>query len=312
MPLRCALVLVSCNSARFLRECLDSVAGQLRPFARVVVIDNGSTDRSVEIATRPGVEVVALAENLGYAAAANLGIARCPDADVVGVANVDVVLAPDFLQAAAEALLADPDIALLSPLLLRFDGVTVDSAGQERSLSLHPRERGYGRPLPAEGFPAGAVFSVCGAVTLFTRRAIRHLLDRDGEVYDEDFFMFWEDFDVGWRAQADGLKVWFDPRVRARHYRSGTLEPGWRARFSLALARPPALRVHLAKNRLLSLIKNFRFGTDGWRIPFMVARDVLWMGSLTLTSAKTIIGLIRAAPLIRKALAKRRLRLRHP
>ena len=92
---------------------------------------------------------------------------------------------------------------------------------------------------------------------MFSRPALEKL-KIDGEYYDEDFFMFWEDFDIGWRASLLGLKVFFVPGAVAYHFRSGTLAgTGW-ARFSLALARPAPLRFHLVKNRYLTLIKNFR------------------------------------------------------
>ncbi len=310
MALRCALVLVSYQSSRFLPACLDSALGQLRHFDRIVVVDNDSGDGSADLARRDGVEVLTPGANLGYAAAANLGIAHSAGEDVVVVANTDVVFESDFLSETESLLTTDPGIGVVAPLLMRFDGTTVDSAGQGRSWSLHPRERGYNRPLPAGGFHAGPVFSSCGAVTVFTQKAIGRLLERDGEVYDPDFFMFWEDFDVGWRAQSAGLRVWFDGRVRARHFRSGTLEKGALARVSLALARPCALRVHLVKNRVLCLVKNFCWRADGWRLPFILARDALWMGALTFTAPKTIIGLFRAAPLIQRAWVKRRRRQR--
>ena len=66
------------------------------------------------------------------------------------------------------------------------------------------------------------VFSVCGAATVFSRPALEKL-QIGGEYYDEDFFMFWEDFDIGWRAGLLGLQACFAPTAIAYHFRSATL-----------------------------------------------------------------------------------------
>ncbi len=195
---------------------------------------------------------------------------------------------------------------LLSPLILRFDRETIDSAGQLCSLALYPREAGSNRKLSRVRPLAGEVFSVCGAATVFSRDALEKL-KIGNQYYDEDFFMFWEDFDIGWRARLLGLKTFFLPQALVYHFRSATLKRTWWSRFSLALARPAPLRFHLVKNRYLTLIKNFRFARNGWSLPFVVAKDLLWVGALTIRSPKIIIALVRSRNIFKLALAKREL-----
>jgi GT2 family glycosyltransferase len=150
------------------------------------------------------------------------------------------------------------------------------------------------------------VFSVCGAATVFSRQALEKL-KIGGEYYDEDFFMFWEDFDIGWRANLLGLKAFLVPGAIAYHFRSGTLaRSGW-SRFSLALARPASLRYHLLINRYLTLIKNFRPAREWWTLPFVLLKDLFWAGALTIRSPKTIIALARSGSLFKKAWKKRKL-----
>ncbi|MBN2346539.1 MAG: hypothetical protein JXO51_09110, partial [Candidatus Aminicenantes bacterium] len=117
----------------------------------------------------------------------------------------------------------------------------------------------------------------------------------------------WEDFDIGWRAQLLGLKVYFTPRAVAYHFRSATLARTWWARFSLALARPATLRFHLLKNRYLTLIKNFRWRRNGWVLPCVLLKDALWVGALTIRSPKIIIALVRSGDAFRRAWKKRRI-----
>jgi len=124
------------------------------------------------------------------------------------------------------------------------------------------------------------------------------------EFYDEDFFMFWEDFDIGWRANLMGLKVFFTPKAIAYHFRSGTLPRTRWSRVSLSLARPAFLRCHLVKNRYLTLIKNFRLARNGWALPFIFARDLLWVGALTIRSPKIIIALARSRAVFKRAWQK--------
>ncbi len=298
-------VVVSFNSERFLERNFHSLFRQTVPFKRVIVVDNASRDGSrAAMASFPELDKILLPENIGYAAAANLGIDRS-DSELVLVANADIFLDLEFNRRVLEFFKARPQTGLLSPLLLRFDGKTIDSAGQDRSWALYPREIGYNRPVGSMALAEGEVFSVCGAATVFSRPALEKL-KVGSEYYDEDFFMFWEDFDIGWRANLLGLKVFFTPNAVAYHYRSGTLaRTGW-SRLSLALARPAPLRFHLLKNRYLTLIKNVRLARSWWTLPFVLLKDLLWAGALTIRSPKIIIALARSGALFKKAWGKRK------
>lgn len=297
-------VVVSFNSERFLERNFHSLFGQTVAFKRVIVVDNASCDGSrAAMASFPGLETILLPENIGYAAAANLGIGRS-DSELVLVANADIFLDPGFNRHVLDFFAARPQAGMLSPLILRFDGQTIDSAGQACSWALYPREIGYGRPADSVALEEREVFSVCGAATVFSRPALEKL-KIGSEYYDEDFFMFWEDFDIGWRANLLGLKVFFVPAAVAYHFRSGTLaRSGW-SRFSLALARPAPLRFHLVKNRYLTLIKNFRLARSWWTLPFVIVKDLLWVGALTIRSPKIIIVLARSGALFKRAWEKR-------
>jgi GT2 family glycosyltransferase len=304
--LNISVVVVSYNSGKFLGKNLQSLVSQTSPFKQIIVVDNHSTDDSPAIcaAYGSGVTVLALPENSGYAAAANRGIARS-DSDLLLVANADIFLDPNFNARVVAKFQADNDIALLSPLILRFDGKTVDSAGQACSSALYPREIGYNRDIADLSLREGPVFSVCGAATVFRREALEQLKLQE-EYYDEDFFMFWEDFDIGWRAHDLGLKALFCPDAIVYHYRSGTLEKGVLSRFSLALARPAAIKYHLVKNRYLTLIKNFRFPQHLRSIPFVFFKDLFWVSLLTFASPKIIIPLLTSGKYIKRAFKKRR------
>jgi len=271
----------------------------------VIVVDNGSSDESAAIiAAFPDLQKIQSPANLGYAAAANLGI-RGANADLVLIANADIFLAADFNQRVLHFFAEHPQTSLLSPLILRFDRQTIDSAGQVYSPALYPREIGFNQKLAKARLRAKEMFSVCGAATVFSRKALEKL-KIGSEYYDEDFFMFWEDFDIGWRANLFGMKTFFAPQAVAYHFRSATLKKTWLARFSLALSRPAPLRYHLLKNRYLTLIKNFRFSQFWWTLPFIFVKDLLWVCALTISAPKIIIALVNSKDIFKRAFKKRR------
>jgi len=299
-------VVVSYNSGKFLEQNFASLFRQTVAFKQVIAVDNGSSDDSAAIIDSfPRLEKIFPGKNIGYAAAANLGI-RSAHADLVLVANADIFLDEEFNRRVLEFFARCPQAGLLSPLILRFDRKTIDSAGQDCSLALYPREAGYGRPLARMTPAEREVFSVCGAATVFSRPALEQLA-LAGEYYDEDFFMFWEDFDIGWRAGLLGLKAYFTPSALAYHFRSATLPRSLWSRFSLAQARPAFLRCRLVQNRYLTLVKNFRWRRDGLRLPFVVLKDLLWVGALTIRSPEIIIAMARSRSVFRKAWKKRKL-----
>lgn len=267
-------------------------------------MDNASADGSSTVMdTFPLLEKIELPANVGYGAAANLGIRRA-HSDLVLVANSDIFLDGDFNRRVLEFFADHPQTGLLSPLILRFDRETIDSAGQLCSRSLYPSEAGFNQKLARTCFAEREVFSVCGAATVFSLDALEKL-KIGNEYYDEDFFMFWEDFDIGWRARLLGLKTFFTPQAVVYHFRSATLKKTWWSRFSLALARPSPLRFHLVKNRYLTLIKNFRLAQFWWAIPFVIGKDLLWVGALTIRSPKIIIAMARSRDIFKRALKKR-------
>jgi GT2 family glycosyltransferase len=251
------------------------------------------------------VDIVKLSYNSGYAKAANIGIKKT-DSHLLLVANSDIILEKDFNAQILEKFREDKDVDMLSPLILRFDQSTVDSAGQACSLSLYPSEIGFGRNIREVPIEEKSIFSVCGAATVFSRQALEQL-KIENEYYDEDFFIFWEDFDIGWRSQLLGLKTRFYPKAIVYHFRSATLKKNFISRFSLALARPATIKYHLVKNRYLTLIKNFRLKQNYKSIPFIFFKDIIWVSLLTFSSPKIIIALMKSRKYIKQALKKRKL-----
>jgi GT2 family glycosyltransferase len=301
-----AIVVICYNSQSFLEKNLNSLISQSIPFNEIIVIDNNSSDKSCEtIRKYQAVNLINSRKNLGYSKAANLGI-KNSNSEIIIIANPDIILTKDFNSRVLRAFEEDKHLGMISPLLLRFDKKTIDSAGQDASLFRYPKEYGYNRPLARYKLKNREIFSVCGAVTIF-RRNILEKLKLEKEYYDEDFFLFWEDFDLGWRADLYNIKKIFIGDLVAYHYRSGSLKDSFLKKISLSIARPGRIKFHLVKNRYLTLIKNFRLARDWYSIPFILFKDVIWVLTLTLFSPKIIINLIQSRNVFVRAFKKRRL-----
>jgi len=302
-----AIVVVTWNSARFLDDCLGSLRRLERPAAEVVVVDNGSRDGTPERVQRdyPEVSLIASPENLGFCRANNLGIARAAS-ELVLVLNPDTRLEPRFLEELLPAF-EDPRVGIACGKLLRFDGRTLDTAGQELAPSRQPRDRGYGRPDRGQLDRDDEVFGACGAAALYRRAMLRDIADGEGAVFDEAFFAFYEDLDVAWRARRRGWKAVYRHRAIGYHARGGTARgPAIVRRAAALLGRDPDVRFHIAKNRYLTILRNDTLAGYLGHLPFILARDLVTLGLLLMTSPAVPLRLWRERHLFHQALDKRR------
>ncbi len=223
---RWAAVVVNFESGPLLLDCVRSLlADTSAGMPEVVVVDNGSADGSVAAlrAARPDVQVVTPPGNVGYAAAANRGIAATT-APVVAVGNPDLVVEPGTARALLARFDREPDLAAVGPSLHNPDGsrypsarahvATVDAVGHAVLGRLFPRNRFTRRyrQLDASWDRPRDVDWVSGALVFLRRSA----LDSVGG-WDERYFMYLEDVDLAWRLRRIGWRVAYEPTGRATH-----------------------------------------------------------------------------------------------
>ena len=303
-----AVVIVSWNSAAYLPDCLDSLGRLIRPAAEVVVVDAGSGDGSAELVREryPEVRLLACPDNVGFCKGNNLGI-RCTESPYVLALNPDTRLEPDFLARMLPAF-EDPRVGLVAGKLLRFDGTTIDSAGQRLARSRQPLDRGYGRPDRGQFDRDEEVFGVCGAAALYRRAMLKSIEDPGESYFDEAFFAFGEDLDLAWRARRLGWRAVFRHRAVGYHARGGSATgPRWARRVASMLGRSPELRFHIVKNRYLTLIRNETLGGYVRHLPFIWARDLAMLALAGLTGPGVFVRLWRARGLAARARERRKL-----
>jgi GT2 family glycosyltransferase len=239
-------VIVNRDGGESLFSAVRSVQSQTDVDLSIVVVDNASRPEERErlAAEAPNVRIVAFSRNLGFAAAANEGIARTR-APFVLLVNNDATLAPDYTARLAARLTLDERLAAVQGLVLERSGARVDTAGLEWN------GRGEAVPVLAGADPAVtplAVFEVTGVsatAALYRRDALTQVAPHGG-VFDDRFFAYYEDVDLSLRLARAGWRFACDPQAVARHEGSRT---GRRAPFRRA--------VWTARNRWRTLFANF-------------------------------------------------------
>jgi GT2 family glycosyltransferase len=223
---RWAAVVVNFESGPLLVECIsivlaDTSAGPME----LVVVDNASSDDSIAALARahPSVRVVRAPGNVGYARAANLGIAATR-APIVAVLNPDTIPQPGAAGPLVSRLEHEPRLGACGPRLLKPDGSTYPSA---RSMPSIPIAIGHGllglwwptnpftsryRQLDADPALPRLVDWVSGAAIWLSRRA----LDDVGG-WDERYFMYLEDTDLCWRLRAANWEIAYEPAGVVMH-----------------------------------------------------------------------------------------------
>jgi GT2 family glycosyltransferase len=247
--------IVTFNSSRYLRPCLDAVFAQRGVQLDIVVVDNASTDATPEILDEfaDRVRIIRNVRNSGFAEAQNQGIGASCGSWVLTL-NPDVRMEPDFVRNLVDSGELDPGAGAVCGKLLSIGPgfqplpqQRIDSTGLYFTPQLRHFDRGWHHLDLAAFERTEYVFGACAAAALYRRSMIEDV-SIDGGLFDPDFFAYREDADLAWRAQLLGWRCIYSPSAVAWHVR--TVVPG--NRRSIA----PAINMHSVKNRFLMRIKN--------------------------------------------------------
>ncbi|MDX1980230.1 MAG: glycosyltransferase family 2 protein [Bryobacteraceae bacterium] len=300
-----SVTIVTYNSGRFIKRCLESVLAQKYPQKEIIVIDNASTDGTLDILEQfeDRCHIVYNDANLGFAAAQNQAI-QLSNGDWVLTLNPDVLLLPNFLASLVEAGQSDPKAGTICGKLLAItatfdlpDRPLVDSTGIYFTPMLRHLDRGSQEVDNGHYTEHEYVFGATAAAALYRREMIDDIAVF-GEFFDTDFFVYREDADVAWRAQLMGWRCLYTPHARGYHVRA--VLPGNRR------ALPAAINMHSVKNRFLMRIKNITPDIYWKNLPAIVWRDLVVVSCCILrehSSLKAFWYIARTWP---KFLEKRR------
>ncbi len=253
-PTRVSAVVVTYREIELTLAAIGSLKAQTVPVDEIIVVDNDPAHsiREPMRATHPDVRLLN-ENNPGYAPACNRG-AAIATGEWLFFLNPDVEVEPDCLQHLLAVPAEQPNAGIITPQVLLPDGQTVNAGENQIHLTGVAWCGRYGEP--AETGPSRPVFITTGAAML-VRRDLYEALDG----YCDDFFLYYEDPDLCWRAWVVGSEVWYVPQARIRHhYAWGTSRSKW---------------FYLERHRLLSVLTNFRLSTVLVLAPLLLGTELV-------------------------------------
>ena len=240
-----SIVIPNYNGEKYLDECMDALTCQTMMDFDVIVVDNGSEDESVSVCKRYdnmlSLRIISLDSNYGFARAVNEGI-KASDAEYIILLNNDTRVGKHFVEKLYQAIEEDDKIFSVQALMLQYnDRTLVDSAGdlfcalgwafsvgKDDKVSRHRKKK--------------EIFSACAGAAIYRKAVFEEI-----GYFDEEFFAYIEDVDIGYRARLHGYYNVLEPRARVLHV--GSASSG---------SRHNAFKVKLAaRNSMLVMYKNF-------------------------------------------------------
>ena len=215
-----AIIVLNWNGADDTLNCVESLQQQtLRP--EIIIVDNNSSDDSVErfedhvkSQKKDAPILIKNSQNLGFAGGINTGLvyAKEHNFEYIGVLNPDAIADKKWCHALVDELSAHLDCGITTGIMQRRDGKTLDTTGDFYTTWGLPGPRNRDEPVENAPSKPGEVFGATGGGAIY-----RAAIFDDIDMFDEDFFMYYEDVDLSFRAQLAGWKVRFTPKAIAYH-----------------------------------------------------------------------------------------------
>ena len=252
-----SVVVPNWNGRAWLANCLESVYGQQLDAAELIVVDNGSEDDSLPYlqAEHPGVRVISLGRNTGFAYAVNRGL-EAARYELIAVLNTDVILTPQWLARMVAVLTHHPDAAAVACKMLSLDrSDRVYDAGDVLRRDGVCEQRGRYARDDGRWDESGEVFGACAGAALYRRSALLAV-----GAFDERYFAYLEDVDLALRLQLAGWHCRYEPAVA---FHAGEASSG----------RLPGGHLYLVeRNTLVLIAKTFPLR---W-LPLVAYRQAAW------------------------------------
>ncbi|RYD72836.1 MAG: glycosyltransferase family 2 protein [Verrucomicrobiaceae bacterium] len=273
LDLAITVVVVNYNGGDFIRRCLESLARQTFREFETIVVDNASTDGSLDhLGDLPErCTIVRESVNHGFARANNLA-AKSARGEWLALLNPDAEADSDWLESLMRAVRERPSHRVVASLQVALDDASVlDGVGDCYLAFGYAWRGGFGRSIK-ETPSAGECFAPCGAAAMYPREVF---VESGG--FDERYFCYHEDVDIGFRLRLLGEQCQFDPRARIRHAGSGIT--GRTSNFAV---------FHGARNGVWTYVKNMPLSILIVTLPFWV------LGTLAILVRGLFTGRFRA------------------
>ncbi len=254
-----SVVVTNYNGRKYLADCLSSLAAQTYRDFETIVVDNASTDGSVEFVEENYLEVriVRNRENLGFAGGTNAGI-RAARGEYVLTLNNDTRADPGFLEHLRDAMDVDTATGMCAAKML-FPNGSINSTGICISRSGAAWDRGMYEPDHGQYDCSEEVFGPCAGAALYRREMLEEI-----GLFDEDFFLYMDDVDLAFRARLAGWACRYVPEAKVYHHHGGTAGVG------------TDLAVYYGnRNCVWYVVKNFPSRLLVTSIPWILVRNLI-------------------------------------
>jgi GT2 family glycosyltransferase len=262
-------VILSWNGRADTLQCLESLKRQTLPPGKIVVVDNGSTDglEKALVTAFPEVQYHHLPENLGFGGGMNAGfrMALQAGADYIFALNNDTILAPDCLEKLIAGLELDPRAGAASPWIY-FTGPEKKiyfAGGRFTRATLNPVHQ---PALREEG--VREIGFMNGCCPLFAAKALK-----SAGLYDERFFVYYEDADLSLRIRQAGFTLLLVPQARVEHRHAGATKANDRRDYAGTVS--PFTRYIMTRNRLWLLRKHGAWWQKAMGLIFVAATRLI-------------------------------------
>lgn len=244
-----SVIIVNHNGKKWLRDCLESIFKQTYPYFEIIIVDNASTDGSVNYIRKkyPRVRIIEKKENVGFGCANNSGVKKAKGS-IIFFLNNDTLLAKDML---GKLLIfkKNNNLNIVGPKILNYEEKDIHK-GNRLSID-YTGYLGYGKKT----------FFIDGCALMISKDDFLYLGG-----FDEKYFMYSEDIDLCWRSHLYGMKLEICEETTIKHFSGGTggkTQYKKKGEHSVPLFR----RYEVEKNNLRNLLKNYKFANLLWTVP---------------------------------------------
>jgi len=252
-----SVIVVNYNGRHLLGDCFHSLTQQTYSNYEIILVDNGSKDDSTSFAKKhfPDVRIVKLSSNIGFAGGTNAGI-REAKGEYLLTLNNDTCVFPDFIEKFIQPMMREFLVGMCASKMI-FPDKKINSTGICISRSGAAWNRGEFEQDNGQYNHVEEVFCPCAGAALYRRT----MLDEIG-LFDEDFFLFMEDVDLGFRGQLAGWKCIYVPEARVIHLHGKTA--GYLSDVSI---------YYVNRNIIWNVVKNFPPRTLILSSPWIIVRN---------------------------------------
>lgn len=251
MKEKITVIIPNYNGKHFMEACLSSLEKQTYHAYKILVVDNASSDGSIEFMKKnyPDIELIALDQNYGFSKAVNVGILHSTTPYVL-LLNNDTTVDPHFLEEMVTAIRTSPrNFSVSSKMIQMYHPDLIDSAGDFYTILGWGFGRGKDHSAQKYNTP-DETFTACAGAAIYRRK----VFDKIG-LFDENHFAYLEDIDIGYRARIYGYKNKYCPTALVYHVGSGTSGSKYNS-FKVKLSARNSVYLNYKNMPLLQLIIN--------------------------------------------------------